>query len=185
LIPDPAALRPAMPRTVTLRPMTDADRPAVTALTWTADQNAYVDPWDAVLPPACPECETFVIDSAADGVVGSFQVEAGGAGGSQVCAMPGYPELRHVVIDTAHQGKGYGKALADGLEDLIRKHYPSALGLCLTVNCRNDVAHAVYKKLGFTDTGDLYHGGRSGPQHIMRWTFADTPANAYSIGSPR
>jgi len=38
----------------------------------------------------------------------------------------------------------------------------------LTVHTRNAAAIRSYLGAGFEDTGRLYHGGRSGPQHIFR-----------------
>jgi hypothetical protein len=35
------------------------------------------------------------------------------------------------------------------------------------VNSRNTVGLALYHRAGFVDTGELYHGGRSGPQHLL------------------
>ncbi|UXU74445.1 MULTISPECIES: hypothetical protein [unclassified Paracoccus (in: a-proteobacteria)] len=38
----------------------------------------------------------------------------------------------------------------------------------LTVNQVNPGARAVYLAAGFVDGGEMYHGGRIGPQHILR-----------------
>ena len=39
--------------------------------------------------------------------------------------------------------------------------------IVLTVNCNNAAALALYLRAGFRDSGTLYHGGRSGPQHLL------------------
>jgi ribosomal protein S18 acetylase RimI-like enzyme len=75
--------------------------------------------------------------------------------------------LRAFAIDRAHQGQGYGAAaLAAGCADLRARH-PQRRLLALTVNCANHAAIALYRKAGFFDTGELYLGGSSGPQHVM------------------
>ncbi|GGY35516.1 hypothetical protein GCM10008098_30830 [Rhodanobacter panaciterrae] len=39
--------------------------------------------------------------------------------------------------------------------------------LVLTVNHNNHAALRLYLRAGFHDSGELYHGGRSGPQHLL------------------
>ncbi|HWX65749.1 MAG TPA: hypothetical protein VNZ27_04895 [Rhodanobacter sp.] len=36
-----------------------------------------------------------------------------------------------------------------------------------TVNCDNAGTLALYRHARFVDSGELYHGGRSGPRHLM------------------
>ena len=43
----------------------------------------------------------------------------------------------------------------------------SARLLVLTVNRNNHAALHLYRRAGFHDSGELYHGGRSGPQHLL------------------
>lgn len=75
--------------------------------------------------------------------------------------------LRSFFIDTRWQGRGFGvPALRALCADLVTRH-PDARLLVLTVNCRNLAALALYRRTGFVDSGALYHGGRSGPQHLM------------------
>jgi RimJ/RimL family protein N-acetyltransferase len=75
--------------------------------------------------------------------------------------------LRAFVIDHAHQGRGYGAAaLAAACADLRQRH-PQRRLLALTVNCANHAAIALYLRAGFVDTGEIYLGGSSGPQHFM------------------
>lgn len=76
--------------------------------------------------------------------------------------------LRAFFIDARHQGHGYGKAAACLLKPYLQHNYPHYRSLVLTVNCKNPAAYRVYQHSGFIDTGELYHGGAAGPQHIMR-----------------
>ena len=104
-----------------------------------------------------------------DDVVGFLVIDRG------YCAQHDFADagdlgLRSVLIDAGRQGQGLGQAAMQGLAGLMAAQYPEASALVLTVNCRNTGARAVYLKSGFTDTGALYHGGRSGPQHILRMT---------------
>ena len=75
--------------------------------------------------------------------------------------------LRSFFIDARWQGQGLGTlALAAVMRDLAQRH-PGARQVVLTVNVRNTSALALYRRAGFRETGGLYHGGRSGPQHVM------------------
>jgi RimJ/RimL family protein N-acetyltransferase len=75
--------------------------------------------------------------------------------------------LRSFFVDARWQGRGLGTlALDAAMRDLARRH-PGALDVALTVNVRNTAAIALYRRHGFRETGGLYHGGRSGPQHLM------------------
>ena len=75
--------------------------------------------------------------------------------------------LRAFFIDADWQGRGLGaRALASVFADLASRH-PSARLLVLTVNQSNRTALALYRRAGFSDSGELYHGGRSGPQHLL------------------
>ena len=75
--------------------------------------------------------------------------------------------LRSFFIDARWQGQGLGTlALVAVMRDLKQRH-PDACDVVLTVNVRNTSALALYRRAGFQETGGLYHGGRSGPQHVM------------------
>ncbi|MEO8999686.1 MAG: GNAT family N-acetyltransferase [Rhodanobacter sp.] len=75
--------------------------------------------------------------------------------------------LRAFFIDTDWQHRGFGTlALAALITDLAERH-PSARLLVLTVNCNNHAALHLYLRAGFCDSGELYHGGRSGPQQLL------------------
>ena len=146
-----------------LRRMREEDRPSVLALTVTDDQAAFVDPAADTLAGSASWQDSCVIE--ADGtVVGYFQIDV--SSGRQT--VPGAIEVHEVFIDARHQGRGYGKVFARLLKPFLQQTYPEATLACLTVNCKNRHAYRLYAYGGFVDTGDPYHEGRSGPQHIMR-----------------
>lgn len=83
-------------------------------------------------------------------------------------ARPGELGLRGVMIDAGEQGRGSGKAAMAALGPYVAQLYPHAVQLVLTVNQVNPLARAVYLAAGFIDGGEFWHGGRIGPQHILR-----------------
>ena len=111
----------------------------------------------------------------AAGTVVGFLVIDRGYPAAHPFARAGECGLRSVLIDAARQGEGLGTAAMAGLQGLMAQHYPAAPGLVLTVNTANTAARAVYLKAGFVDTGELWLGGRSGPQHVLRLTGTAAP----------
>lgn len=83
--------------------------------------------------------------------------------------------LRALVIDRDQQGRGWGtRALAACCADLRHRH-PQYRLLALNVDCANHGAIGAYRKAGFVDSGELYAGGRGGPQRLMLRSL-DAPA---------
>jgi RimJ/RimL family protein N-acetyltransferase len=75
--------------------------------------------------------------------------------------------LRAFFIDADWQRQRIGaRALQALFADLARRH-PAARQLVLTVSQSNHAAQRLYRRAGFTDGGELYHGGRSGPQQLL------------------
>lgn len=75
--------------------------------------------------------------------------------------------LRAFLIDARHQGRGIGQRAAVALCEDVQRRHPDRRLLLLLVHCRNLAGIAVYRKAGFFDTGELFGGGRAGPQHLM------------------
>ena len=114
-----------------------------------------------------------------DGAIAAYAIRAGGeivgffrldfdrervsayAGDGSKCGLRGY------LIGHGHQGRGYGLAAIPAIRDLVRREHPDVAELVLTVNCRNSAAISTYLRAGFRDTGEIYHGGGSGPQHVF------------------
>jgi RimJ/RimL family protein N-acetyltransferase len=76
--------------------------------------------------------------------------------------------LRGFLVDAAAQGRGVATRAVAALPDVVRRDFPSARSVVLTVNVRNPVARSVYVRGGFVDAGELYLGGSAGPQHVLR-----------------
>ncbi|WP_242112074.1 GNAT family N-acetyltransferase [Luteimonas aquatica] len=75
--------------------------------------------------------------------------------------------LRAFMLDRDWQGRGLGTRAVNACCADIERRHPERLLLALNVNCRNLGAIRAYRKAGFVDTGELYFGGRAGPQHLM------------------
>ncbi len=82
-------------------------------------------------------------------------------------AVPASVGLRSFLIDRRYQGHGYGAAAVEACCADLRRRHPERRLLALNVNCVNRGAIRAYRKAGFVDTGELYFGGRAGPQHLM------------------
>lgn len=133
------------------------------------EQEAFVSPPARTLPDAeqCPGSVPMAI--LLDEVpIGYYRIE------HSARSLTGRDDdadalgLRSFQLDAAWQGRGFSKiAMAALLADLAQRH-PQARRVVLTVNCDNAAALALYLGAGFADSGTLYHGGRSGPQHLLR-----------------
>ncbi|MGJ7904252.1 GNAT family N-acetyltransferase [Lysobacter sp. 1R34A] len=153
---------------VRVRPVDAALAPSVRALQVAPEQQAFVgdtafnlaDTWRD------PNSEAMAI-LAGDRVVGFYRLDF------SVQAIAGRPlgepgvGLRAYMIDRAEQGRGYGTRAIAACRDDLRLRHPQRRLLALTVNLRNRPAIRAYLKAGFVDTGELFHGGSAGPQHLM------------------
>lgn len=75
--------------------------------------------------------------------------------------------LRGFLIDASAQGQGLGtRALEALLADLAARHRQARL-LVLSVDEDNAGARRLYRQAGFFDSGERYHGGRAGAQHLL------------------
>lgn len=157
------------PSLIHVAPDDAATHDTLLALQVTPAQQAYVGNITDLLADVavCPEADSMVvwhdatpigyyrIDPHSRSVAGrDFEVPALG--------------LRAFFIDARWQGHGFGaQALAALLDDVAQRH-PSSRLLVLTVHTINTAALKLYRRAGFTDDGELYHGGRAGPQHLLR-----------------
>jgi len=143
-------------------------RPALLQLHVRPDQTGYVGRIGDLLADAaqCPGCDAMAI-LRDDAPVGFYRIEpnARSVTGRDIDAAA--LGLRSFFIDARWQGRGLAsQALRAMFTDLTRRH-PQACRLVLAVSCRNEAAMRLYLRHGFIDGGRLYHGGSSGPQHLL------------------
>lgn len=154
--------------TIILRRMRPEDHEALSGLNVNEQQQQFVEPMPLTLETSALHRDNIVIELGAE-IVGYFQID------TKAPAYVRQPllELCQVVVDRNHQGCGIGRQFLLLLPAFLNREYPSAPGIVLTVNCRNKMAHHVYAAGGFHDTGEIYNGGPSGPQHIMTMSWSD------------
>jgi RimJ/RimL family protein N-acetyltransferase len=75
--------------------------------------------------------------------------------------------LRAFFVDAARQGRGIAPRALLALPGYIRALDPAIRRVVLTVNVDNGPAIRTYLRSGFVDTGELFHGGIYGPQHVF------------------
>lgn len=157
---------------IRVAPVTASLAGAVRALRVADDQVPYVGDIDVNLDGALvdPRSEAMAI-LVDDSVAGFYRVDHApsflgrnrlGDASTRLCLG-----LRAFLVDRRLQGRGIGtRAVVACCADLQRRH-PQQRLLALSVNCRNTAAIRAYRRAGFVDTGELYLGGRAGPQHLM------------------
>jgi RimJ/RimL family protein N-acetyltransferase len=149
-------------------PVTPELRPALLPLRVTAPQREFVSDIAPSLDDAerCPGSTPMVILRNEE-PVGYYRIEIHATSIAEREYDRPALGLRSFFIDHRWQGQGLAsQALTAAIEDLSRRH-PEARLLVLLVNCRNLAALRLYLRAHFVDTGQLYHGGRSGPQHLL------------------
>lgn len=153
---------------VEVRPVTPASAEAVRALRADPAQYAFVGDVAFNLIDAEADPNSDAMEILADGrVVGFYRIDYAPTIVSHQHLGEACAGLRAMLIDRDRQGSGLGtSALAACCADLQRRH-PRLRLLALNVNCGNWGAIRAYRKAGFVDTGELYFGGRAGPQHLF------------------
>jgi RimJ/RimL family protein N-acetyltransferase len=156
------------PPAIRVVPVTPAWRDALLKLRVTAPQRDFVSDIAPSLTDAenCPGSEPMAILCNGE-PVGYYRIE------TQASSLTGRAfdrpalGLRSFFIDHRRQGQGLAtQALSALIADAGTRH-PDARLLVLLVNRRNLPALRLYLRARFVDTGELYHGGRSGPQHLL------------------
>lgn len=71
-----------------------------------------------------------------------------------------------ILIDAAHQGKGYGRIAVDMTLRMILARYPQCEAIRLTCFEGNHVAARIYESLGFRRTGQLHEEFKE-PQYAL------------------
>ena len=156
------------PPAIRVAPVTPGLRSAVLALRVHPEQYAFVSPIEASLAHAeLSHDSTPMAILYADTPVGYYRIEHHASTiAERDYAVPALG-LRSFFIGADWQGRGFGSGAVTALVADLQKRHPDARLLVLTVNCRNLPALALYRRAGFEDSRALYHGGRSGPQHLM------------------
>jgi RimJ/RimL family protein N-acetyltransferase len=131
-------------------------------------QQPFVGRMDALLADAQsrPTCDQMAI--VLDGqVIGFYCIETRARTVAPIEFGAITLGLRGFFIDARWQGRGLGRqALRALLADLAARH-PAAQVLALTVSDDNAAALALYRGAGFSDSGERYHGGPAGLQHLL------------------
>lgn len=149
-------------------PVTPALDPSVRQLRVAPDQQRFVgDPGfhldDAQRNPASTPMAILV-----DGtVIGFYRIEqAAHLLAGRAFAAPALG-IRNLLIDRAHQRRGFGvKAIRALCADLHRR-YPGHALVVLTVHRCNRLAMAAYLRAGFDDSGESMPGGSAGVQALL------------------
>jgi RimJ/RimL family protein N-acetyltransferase len=153
---------------IRVMPVTPEWRSALLQLQVTEPQRDFVSDIAPSLEDAerCPGSTPMVILRNEE-PVGYYRIEASAASIAERDYHRPALGLRSFFIDHRWQGQGLAsQALTVAIDDLSTR-FPEAQLLVLLVNCRNLAALRLYLRARFVDTGELYHGGRSGPQHLL------------------
>jgi RimJ/RimL family protein N-acetyltransferase len=152
---------------LTLHPVGTVNRADALALEVGEAQLAYVSPVATMLETTQNHLgvHPYAV-CVGDKAVGFFLLNFDPASTAHYRAAQGVG-LEGFLIDLSEQGKGYGKATVAAIKELLAREHPDVREVNLTVNLSNAAAIRSYLGSGFEDTGRLYHGGRSGPQHIF------------------
>jgi RimJ/RimL family protein N-acetyltransferase len=147
----------------------DADvRPGVLALCVQESQLPFVGHVaDSLADVAvCPGSEALalVVD---DTVVGYVRIDRRAAALGDHPLADGAVALRSFMIDAGRQGEGLGGRALDAIHAYVAGRHPDRERILLTVNVRNEGAVHVYRRAGYRDSGELYHGGLAGPQYVL------------------
>jgi ribosomal protein S18 acetylase RimI-like enzyme len=157
-----------MTPTVHVAPVDAHNRDAVLLLRVHPGQSDFVGAIADMLADAEVSTNSEPMAIVSDGsVVGYYRIERNA---SAVAGRP-FAEptlgLRSFFIDANEQGKGLGRAAIEAIFADLAVRHPDRVRLVLTVNCSNAPALALYIGAGFEDSGELYHGGRAGPQQLL------------------
>jgi ribosomal protein S18 acetylase RimI-like enzyme len=114
----------------------------------------------------CPGSEALalVVD---DAVVGYVRIDRRAAAMGDHPLADGAVALRSFMIDAGRQGEGLGRRALDAIHAYVAGRHPDRERILLTVNVRNEAAVHVYRRAGYRDSGELYHGGLAGPQFVL------------------
>ena len=141
---------------VTLRPVDDANRTAVTALRVAPGQEHFVDGVAASLAEAAEQPRArpwFRAVYAGAEPVGFLMLADGAEPGNGVVPWPYY--LWRMLIDGRYQGRGYGRAALDLVVARLRTR-PGATTLVTSIVPGEGSPLGFYLRYGFRPTGEMF-----------------------------
>jgi RimJ/RimL family protein N-acetyltransferase len=131
------------------------------------DQERFAGRLTETLPAAEADPEREPVAILEDGEPVGFFVLHRGPGAGVLAPERRDVLLRAFLVDAAAQGRGIATRALAALPDFVAEHLPGSRRIVLSVNTRNPIAIRTYRRAGFADSGALYHGGMSGPQHVF------------------
>jgi RimJ/RimL family protein N-acetyltransferase len=152
---------------VSLHPVGSDLRDRVLRLGPRPEQERFAGAPAETLPEAEADPRRQPVAILADGEPVGFCVLHRGPGPGGLAPTAGDVLLRAFCVDAEAQGRGIATRALSRLPGFVSEHAPGARRIVLTVNTRNPAAIRAYRKAGFLDRGELYHGGAHGPQHIL------------------
>jgi RimJ/RimL family protein N-acetyltransferase len=152
---------------VSLHPVAPDLRDRVLGLEPRPNQTRFAGSALQTLPEAETDPRRHPIAILEGGEPVGFCVLHRGPGPGGLAPTPADVLLRGFFVDAAAQGRGIATRALVGLPRFVAEHVPGARRIVLAVNTRNPAAIRAYRRAGFLDRGDLYHGGAHGPQHIL------------------
>jgi RimJ/RimL family protein N-acetyltransferase len=152
---------------VRLAPVAPELRARLLALGARPDQERFAGRLADTLPAAEADPDRTPVAILADGEPAGFFVLHRGPAAGVLAPEPRDVLLRAFLVDAAFQGRGIATRALAALPDFVAATLPGIHRIVLSVNVRNPVAIRTYRRAGFADTGALYHGGASGPQHVF------------------
>lgn len=153
---------------VSVVPVNDTWRPLLLKLAVAPEQHDQIGTMADILADvaACPGSDAMVIVHG-DEPVGFYRLDphARSVAGHDL-DVPALG-LRTFFIDVRWQRRGIGSAALVALIAAAIERHRGARLLALTVSVGNAAAMQMYRRAGFIDGGELYHGGRCGPMRLL------------------